>query len=108
MRSQGVSKVTSVQFTTRADWCSPSLPSPAWFTTIHLSSSTLQVLYDIPKGQAANAASVILLASTPLYPVLGWLFDKRPHVMRSLYLAVPCAVAASYAILLLVRLTQSG
>lgn len=80
----------------------------AWFTTIHLSSSTLQVLYNIPKLQAANAASVILLASTPLYPILGWLFDKRPQVMRGLYLAVPSAIATSYAILLLVSDPRLG
>ncbi|KAK4053460.1 hypothetical protein OIV83_001627 [Microbotryomycetes sp. JL201] len=68
----------------------------AWYSTIHLSSSMLQVLYNVSEAKASAAASVILFSSTVLYPILGTLVDMRPHILRNLYFAVPLAILTSY------------
>ncbi|CEQ42188.1 SPOSA6832_03984 [Sporobolomyces salmonicolor] len=92
-----------------------------WYTTIHLSTHLLQAVYGIDQSDASSAASVLLLSAsfvlstifspsrgeaeadcTPsqLYPTLGWLLDKRPSLLSTIYLMVPSGIAISYFILL--------
>ncbi|GAA6005164.1 hypothetical protein JCM11491_002599 [Sporobolomyces phaffii] len=72
----------------------------AWYTTIHLSTNLLQAVYDIGQRSASEAASILLLSPTLLYPLAGWALDKRPHLMSSLHIAVPIGLASSISILL--------
>ncbi|GAA5919720.1 hypothetical protein JCM1841_000768 [Sporobolomyces salmonicolor] len=71
-----------------------------WYTTIHLSTHLLQAVYGIDQSDASSAASVLLLSASFLYPTLGWLLDKRPSLLSTIYLMVPSGIAISYFILL--------
>lgn len=57
-------------------------------------------MYDETEERAAGPASVILFTSSILYPIVGWLVDARPQILRSLFLAVPALIASTYIIFL--------
>ncbi|GAA5934061.1 uncharacterized protein JCM15063_000544 [Sporobolomyces koalae] len=71
-----------------------------WYTTIHLSTNLLELVYEVKQHQASQAASVLLLSPTFLYPLAGWALDKRPPLLSLLYLAVPVGLASSLSALL--------
>ncbi|GAA5946322.1 hypothetical protein JCM3765_000197 [Sporobolomyces pararoseus] len=73
-----------------------------WYTTIHLSTNLLQAVYEIGQRHASEAASILLLSPTFLYPLAGWALDKKPDLMASLYIAVPVGLASSLAALLFI------
>ncbi|GAA5906394.1 uncharacterized protein JCM6883_005536 [Sporobolomyces salmoneus] len=67
----------------------------SWYTTIHLSTNLLQAVYDIGQRSASEAASILLLSPTFLYPLVGWLLDKQPDLMAALYMSAPIGLASS-------------
>lgn len=67
----------------------------SWYCTIHLSTHILQAVYQISQRHAGEAASILLLSPTFLYPLAGWALDKRPELMASLYIAAPLGLACT-------------
>ncbi|GAA6051641.1 hypothetical protein JCM3770_001207 [Rhodotorula araucariae] len=73
----------------------------AWYATQHLSTHLLQAVYALPAAEASRTAAVLLGMPVLLYPLVGWVVDRRPDLLQTFWLLVPSLTATTYFILLL-------
>ncbi|GAA5925721.1 hypothetical protein JCM3775_001483 [Rhodotorula graminis] len=75
-----------------------------WYTTQHLATHLLQATYGtsaISQEEASATASVLLGTPILLYPLVGWIVDKHPHLLSTFWLLVPSLTATTFFFLLL-------
>ncbi|GAA5910818.1 hypothetical protein JCM8208_001004 [Rhodotorula glutinis] len=75
-----------------------------WYTTQHLATHLLQATYGasgISQEEASATASVLLGAPIVLYPLVGYVVDKQPHLLSTFWLLVPSLTATTLFLLLL-------